>query len=135
MKNNVTFKLAASTVVLGLTMVGCKPASSTFRPAAVSANTVKAEAAAAKAYVSAQQAFAKGDTGRALDFAEAAVEAAPRDVAYRMLLGDLYLKNGRFVSADQTFADVISLDPGNARATLSIALAKTAQGKTGEAVS
>ena len=134
MKNNVSFKLAASTVVLGLTMVGCKPASSTYRPAAISSNMVKAEAEAAKAYASAQAAFAKGDVPGALALAERAVEASPRDVAYRMMLGDLYLKGGRFVSAEDAFTDVISLNPGNARATLSLALAQIAQGKSAEAV-
>jgi Flp pilus assembly protein TadD len=134
MKNNVSFKLAASTVVLGLTMVGCKPASSTYRPAAISSNVVKAEAEAAKAYAGAQAAFAKGDISGALALAERAVEASPRDVAYRMMLGDLYLKSGRFVSAADAFTDVISLNPGNARATLSLALAQIAQGKSAEAV-
>ena len=37
---------------------------------------------------------------RLLVHAEAAVDAAPRDAGYRMLLGDLYLKNGRFQSAE-----------------------------------
>src|SRR5688500_18663841 len=134
MQNNVSFKLAASTLVLGLTMVGCKPASSTYRPAAISSNAVKAEAEAAKAFAKAQEAFANGDVPGALALAEHAVEASPRDVAYRMLLGDLYLKSGRFVSAAQTFTDVISLNPGNARATLSLALAQIAQGRSGEAV-
>ena len=34
MKNNVAYKLAASSLVLGLTMIGCTPASTSYRPTA-----------------------------------------------------------------------------------------------------
>jgi hypothetical protein len=51
-----------------------------------------------------------------------------------MMLADLYLKNGRFTSAESAFADLLTLDPGNSRASLSIALAQIAQGKTGDAL-
>jgi hypothetical protein len=51
-----------------------------------------------------------------------------------MLLGDLYLKNGRFQSAETTFADVMELDPSNQRAQLSIALAQIALGRNGAAL-
>jgi Flp pilus assembly protein TadD len=131
MKKSVGFKFAASTLVLGLTMVGCKP--SGYRPAVNSAKAATTDAGAAKAYDKARQAVQQGDNATALEFAERAVELAPRDAGYRMLLADLYLKNGRFVSADQAFADVLSLDPVNQRAGLSRALALIGQGKTGEA--
>ncbi len=134
MKKNVSLQIAASTLVLGLTMVGCKPAGSSYRPAAVSANAVKADAQAAKASEQAQAAFQKGDTAGAVTLAERAVELSPRDVGYRVLLGDLYLKSGRFLSAENAFTDVLTLDEGNARATLSLALAQVAQGKNREAV-
>ena len=134
MKKNVTLQLAASTLVLGLTVVGCKPAASSYRPTAVSAKAVKTDAQAAKASEQAQAAFHKGDTAGALTLAERAVELSPRDAGYRMLLGDLYLKSGRFLSAENAFTDVLTLDAGNARATLSLALAQVAQGKNREAI-
>lgn len=134
MKKNVTLQLAASTLVLGLTVVGCKPAGSGYGPAAVSAQAVKAEAEASKVYAKAQAAVQKADLPGALGFAETAVELSPRDTGYRMLLGDLYLKSGRFLSAENAFSDLLTLDPGNTRATLSLALAQVAQGKTAEAV-
>ena len=134
MKKNVTLQLAASTLVLGLTVVGCKPAGTGFAPAAVSAKAVKAEAEAAKVYAKAQAAVQKADFPQALSLAETAVELSPRDVGYRMMLGDLYLKSGRFLSAENAFSDVLTLDEGNSRATLSVALAQIAQGKTAQAV-
>ena len=134
MKKNVTLQIAASTLVLGLTVVGCKPAGTSYGPAAVSAKAVKGEAEAAKAYAKAQAAVQKADLPGALSLAERAVELSPRDTGYRMLLGDLYLKSGRFLSAENAFSDVLALDEGNNRATLSLALAQIAQGKTGQAV-
>jgi len=134
MKNNVAYKLAASSLVLGLTMIGCTPASTSYRPTATSAKSAKAEGGAAKFYVNAQATSQQGNHSEALTLAEKAVELSPRDTGYRMLLADLYLKNGRFTSAESAFADLLTLDPGNSRATLSIALAQIAQGKTGDAL-
>ena len=135
MKKNVTLQIAASTLVLGLTVVGCKPATGNFRPTAASAATAKSEATAGKAYQEAMAAVQKGDLPGALTQAERAVELSPRDAGYRMLLGDLYLKSGRFLSAETAFTDVLNLFQGdNTRATLSIALAQIAQGKSREAL-
>jgi Flp pilus assembly protein TadD len=134
MKNNVSFKLAASTLVLALTVVGCKPAGSANRVATASAGAPKNEANAGKLFEQAQIAVQKSDIPGALSLIERAVELSPRDVGYRTLLGDLYLKSGRFVSAEQAFSDVLQLHPEDSRATLSLALAQIAQGKAGEAI-
>lgn len=135
MTKNVTLKVAASTLVLGLTMVGCKPATGNFRPAAASAATAKSDAAAGKVHQEALAAVQKGDLPGALALAERAVELSPRDAGYRMLLGDLYLKSGRFLSAENAFTDVLSLFNGdNSRVALSLALAQIAQGKSVEAI-
>lgn len=131
MKKAVGFKFVASALVLGLTMVGCKPGG--YRVASTWGKAPQAEQGAATLYAAAQDAVQKGAFAKALTLAERAVELAPRDAGYRMLLADLYLKNGRFLSADNAFADVLSLDTGNSRAALSRALALIAQGKTGEA--
>ncbi len=132
MKNRVVFKVAASSLVIGVTMVSCKPAA--VRPVSASAAAPKSEEGAAKLYARAQAEVQQGRLAEALALAERVVELAPRDTGYRMLLADLYLKNGRFVSAEAAYGDVLSLDPANSRAGLTRALAMIGQGKNGEAV-
>jgi Flp pilus assembly protein TadD len=129
MNKGIAFRLAASGLVLGTTVVGCAPAGRADRTASLEAAPV-AERNAMKLYERAQLAVQQGRFAEALTLAERVVELAPRDAGYRMLLGDLYLKNGRFVSAESAFADVLTLDPRNPRASLSLALSLIAQGKT-----
>ena len=87
-----------------------------------------AEQAAAVAGKAAK-ALAKSDAVRAVALAENAVTLAPRDAGYRMLLGQSYLKAGRFVSAGQAFADVLTLSGDNGKAALNLALTQIAQGQ------
>lgn len=79
------------------------------------------------------KALARNDAAHAVAFAEGAVALAPRDPAYRMLLGQSYLKAGRFVSAGQAFADVLTIAgdaaPVAGKAALNLALAQIAQGQ------
>lgn len=133
MNKTVALKFAVSALAIGTTMVACKPAAES-RIASASTKPAKAEKQAGEAYAKAQSKAAKGEYADALPFAESAVEASPRDVGYRMMLADLYLKNGRFQSAETAFGDVLTLDPGNARASLSLALARIATGRTGAAL-
>lgn len=128
--NHNVHKLAACSVALSALVVGCTPVAQSQRPVALSAGNSKAQQSAAQFSSQAQAAAKAGKLAEALKLAEQAVESSPRDVGYRMLLGDLYLKNGRFASAETSFSDVVTLDPGNVRATLSLALALIAQGKT-----
>jgi tetratricopeptide (TPR) repeat protein len=51
-----------------------------------------------------------------------------------MLLGDAYLRNGRFNSARATYAEAVQLDPSNVRGALSVALIHIAQGHPAAAV-
>ena len=134
MINNVAMKFAASSLILGLTMVGCKPAGEASRPAALSSHAVKADQQAAKRYAEAEAALRQRDFARALTLTEQAVELSPDDVGYRMLLADLYVRNGRFQSAETSFNDVLTLNPGNARAGFNLALAQIANGKPFAAV-
>ncbi|MEA3032455.1 MAG: hypothetical protein QOH86_471, partial [Sphingomonadales bacterium] len=134
MKSSVALKFAVSAMTIATTMVACKPAAMAYRPAFASEATPKAARDAADLYAKAQAALQKGDSAKALASAERAVELAPRDLAYRMLLADLYLKNGRFQSAQTTFRDVLVLDPGNARAALAVALTEVALGHPADAV-
>lgn len=48
-------------------------------------------------------------------------EQYPYDTRYRIMLGDLYLKNGRPTEAYQTYQDVLAQEPDNALAQLSLA--------------
>jgi len=134
MTKRVALKFAASALALGATMVACKPAADASRVASASSRVPKAEQQAASFYAKAQAAVARGDYAEGLGHAERAVELSPRDVGYRMILADLYLKNGRFQSAETTFGDVRQLDPGNQRAAFSVALARIALGRPAAAV-
>jgi Flp pilus assembly protein TadD len=134
MMKQLGFKIATSTLVLGLTMVGCSPLSRTSSPAIASANAPASGEQAAALFARAHADAAKQEYASALTYAEQAVQASPRDVAYRMVLADLYLKNGRFASAEAAFKDVLTLNPDNQRASLSLALTQIANGRGAAAV-
>lgn len=76
----------------------------------------------------ANKALVADKIGVAVQFAEAAVAAAPRDARYRALLGQVYLKAGRFASARDAFGDALLLSPNDGRVALNYALAQTASG-------
>ncbi|MEA3051203.1 MAG: hypothetical protein QOG72_106 [Sphingomonadales bacterium] len=134
MNKSVALKFAVSALAIATTMVACKPAADASRVASASSRAPKAEQQAAELQARAQSAARKGDLAEALGFAERSVELSPRDVGYRMTLADLYLKNGRFQSAETTFSDVQRLDPGNSRAAFQIALARIALGRPAGAI-
>jgi Flp pilus assembly protein TadD len=129
-----SLKFTVSALAIGCTMVACSPSATAFRPASASASEARAESGAAAAFAKAQAAVKADQIDTALTHGEKAVELSPSDVGYRMLLADLYLKNGRFASAETTFEDVLTLDPGNTRAGLGVALVRIAQGRTGGAI-
>ena len=130
--NKFASKFAASTMVITLAMVGCH-SDSMMSPASASA-AQRSDQQAARLSEQAQAASRRGDIVRALRLAERAVELAPNDAGYRMLLADLYLRNGRFRSAEASYGDVLDLDPNNIRAGLSIALSQIALGRTSDAL-
>lgn len=114
MRNAVTGVL--SFVLLAGCTMGDKPA-----PSQVSAADAK-------------QMMAKGQTNGAIDSAEAAVLASPRDAGYRAVLGNAYLQAGRFEAAATSYEDARALGDGSARTALSLALAKIGGGKGDEAL-
>ncbi len=83
---------------------------------------------------SAQTALAKGSAKVAVDNAEQAVLADPRNTSYRILLGNAYLKAGRFESARQAYDEAMELGEDSSRTALSLALADVALGRYTEAV-
>ncbi len=128
--NKHVHKLTASALAISLAVIGCTPAVQSQRVGLAAAPNSNLDKSASKLADEAREAAQAGNNAEALSLAERAVEQSPRDLGYLMLLGDLYLKNGRFASAEAAFADVGTLDPGNVRAGLSLALAMIAQGKT-----
>jgi Flp pilus assembly protein TadD len=76
----------------------------------------------------ARKALAKRQADKAVQFAETAVSFAPRDAEYRALLGQAYLLSGRFASAKQALSESLSLESGNPKVALNLALAQIAQG-------
>jgi Flp pilus assembly protein TadD len=120
-------KLTTSAMVLGTTMVGCGMTGQAQRPSNVS--DARAAKIGATAAAEASKALAKKKIDKAVVLAEAAVAAQPRNAGYRMLLGQVYLASGRFQSAEQSFADTLTLDPERERAALNLALAQVALGK------
>ncbi|RJY09117.1 SPOR domain-containing protein [Aurantiacibacter aquimixticola] len=79
----------------------------------------------------AQQAVDNGYT-QAVQAAEAAVAAEPRNAAHRMRLGNAYLEAGRFASASASFQDAMALGDTSPRAALSLSLALTGQARYSE---
>ncbi|MES3081483.1 SPOR domain-containing protein [Sphingomonas faeni] len=116
-----------SALLLGGTMVGCAAngggiASASDRNAALATKGAAGDAGQAQA------ALARNDGPVAIGYAERAVALMPQQADYRMLLGQSYLKGGRFASASHAFADALHLSPTNGRAALNLALSQIAIG-------
>jgi Flp pilus assembly protein TadD len=122
----LTFGMSA--LMLGGSMVGCTGTSGRIAAASDRSEALTAKQASRSADKAAR-ALAKRDALAAIGFAERAVELAPRDAGYRMLLGQSYLQAGRFTSARDTFADVLHLHPANGKAALNLALTQIATGE------
>jgi len=133
--NRTAFKIAASTSIVTMTMVACSAQSDAMRRLdSVSRTASQADRQAAQLQEQAARALGEGQLSQAIDLIEQAVALSPRDVGYRLLLGDAYLKNGRFESARAAYSDVVALDPSNIRANLSIALLQIGSGRPAAAV-
>lgn len=130
MTRDIGLKMAASALAIGLA-VAAWPAAEARRP---HSDTAASDRQAGTAASQARALAAKHKFAEALPLAERAVAESPRDAGYRMLLADLYLRNGRYQSAATTYGDVLSLDPSNQRAALSLALCDVSQGRNAAAV-
>ena len=82
----------------------------------------------------AELALQKGKASKAVQHAEAAVLASPRDAGARTLLGNAYLESGRFQSAAQSFADAVALGDNGPRTVVSLALAQIGAGDQAGAI-
>ncbi|MCB2056756.1 MAG: tetratricopeptide repeat protein [Novosphingobium sp.] len=82
----------------------------------------------------AQAALAKGKVDKAISLAEGVVASNPREAAYRALLGNAYLRAGRFESAAQAFNDAMKLGDNSTRTALALSLAQIGAGRNRDAV-
>lgn len=112
MQRSVFFKFAASSFILGATMAGCATTSSGNRGAA----TLDVDQA--------------GKFSKTVASAEAAVAASPNDAHSRAMLGQAYLNEGRFASAETSFEDAISLGQTDARTVIGLAMSRIAGGRS-----
>lgn len=76
----------------------------------------------------------RGKVSRSIQLAEEALAADPHNGGYRVLLGDAYLRAGRFASARQAYDEAIELGQQSGKVALSLALAEMALGKNRDAV-
>lgn len=129
MNRNMLMKLAISGFVLGVTTFG----HGTLGQSA-EASSVGKPGVAEKSAGAARAALEKGKAGKAVDHAEAAVSASPRDAGYRALLGQAYLNDGRFASASAALNEAMELGANDANTIIALSLAQIAQGKADDAV-
>ena len=132
--NKTAFKIAASTLIVSLTMVATTAQSEAMRRLGNARRAPSPEQQAVQLHQQALQQLQQNQLSQALDSMENAVALSPRDAGYRMLLAEIYMKSGRFEAARATFADVVELNPSNNRAALSMALMEIAVGRPQAAV-
>ncbi|MDC0886544.1 SPOR domain-containing protein [Altererythrobacter sp.] len=118
-RTNRTAALALTTALGALAITGCS-----------AQGAPRADVSASKA----QTALERGDSGKAIANAEAAVLAEPRNGAYRAVLGAAYLDAGRFRSAATSFDDAMKLGDTSGRTALGYALAAIGAGNNPQAV-
>lgn len=126
MRKPVKPALLASTLVMGLSLVGCSSANVEHRPVASAAQ-------APNMAPRVEAALAHKDYARALQQAEELVTTAPRKADYRVLLGRAYLANGRYVSAREAFTDAMTLGSRAPRTIISLALCESGLGDVAQA--
>jgi len=128
------FKIAASTLICSLTLGATATQSIAMRRAGGSDDATPTGQETRQLHTAAVRAVQQGQLSEALDLMEQAVGQSPQDAGYRLLLADIYLKQGRLESARATYGDVLSLDPANVRAGLSYALTQIALGRPQAAI-
>lgn len=125
MKTRAAITLGLSALMLGGTLAAATHSAVAMADTHDEARSLKQASAEQRL---AQKALDKGQPAVAILHGETAVRLAPQVAAYRLLLAQSYLKAGRFASARQAFADTLTLDPGNGKAALNLALSQIADG-------
>jgi len=124
MHKETAFKLTATSAVLALSTVACTPNGQHAHVAAPGTVAVTSAGEAARFAEQARKALADHDTAKAVVAAERAVAGSPHDAGYRALLGQAYLLDGRFVSAEMALRDALALSPDQPKAVIRLALAQ-----------
>lgn len=99
-----------------------------------SPDAVVAAPAPDKVAAEVRKALTGGQVEKAIAKAEELVAANPREASYRALLGQAYLRAGRFESAAQSLDDAMKLGDNSTRTALSLALAWSGTGRGNDAV-
>lgn len=133
MKSKTIIKLSISAAIVALPTTGC--ASFINKQSNISSTAKAGEKKAAKWAAKADRYLVEGKINKAVVNAERAVEADFRNSAYRSTLARGYIAQGRFNSAERTLQDVLDLGQKDPRTIVSLALLRTAQGKTVSAIS
>lgn len=94
---------------------------------------VVAKPAPDKIAAEARKALGSGQVDRAIQLGEQLVSANPQEARYRAILGQAYLRAGRFESAVQALDDAMKLGDNSARTALGLALANSGMGRNDEA--
>lgn len=128
MTNRVFPSLTIAALMLGGSSVACADGGHVATSRAERRAEAKVERQATADAASASKAIEAGEGVEAVDFAERATAARPRRADYRTLLGQSYLKAGRFASARAAFADALTLGATEPRAALDLALVQIALG-------
>lgn len=119
----MSFALSSLTVAGGAAAVLGGGVATASAPDEAALNKI-ARAASARA----TNALATGKVEEAVRLAETAVTMRPQLAEYRVLLGQAYLKAGRFTSARAAFADALTLEPADGKAAINLALVETGLG-------
>ena len=127
MKTRAILTLGMSALVAGGALVGGASWHGGTAFASVRSES-RAEKQALASARNAQAMLAKGKVDAAVTFAEAAVALRPQVPDYRLVLGQSYLKAGRFTSARDAFGDALTLSPASGKAALNLSLAQIATG-------
>src|SRR5688500_5107630 len=128
MNRSLRFGTALTALAMAGLVSGCATGQ---RKVAQGANAPSAKIGLA---MRAQLALESGSFAAAVPLAEQAVQASPKEAAFRAVLGNAYFGAGRFASAEAAYRDSLSLDPAQANVILKLALAAIAQGKNAQAL-
>lgn len=96
---------------------------------ALSPEVVVAKPAPDKIAAQARKALDSGQIETAVELGEKLVAANPREARFRTMLGQAYLRAGRFESAAQALDDAMQLGDTSARTALGLALANAGLGR------
>ncbi|MFM5883730.1 MAG: tetratricopeptide repeat protein [Novosphingobium sp.] len=130
----IDYRISRKAKVLGLPLGVAGVAAAALLASGTMSVSAVAKSTPDETMAEAGKMLAKGKYDKAIELAEAAVAANPREASYRAVLGQAYFKAGRFESAATTYNDAMKLGDNSARSALGLALANVAAGRNREAV-